>query len=579
MKGALLDALSLAAAIALLPMGGRAEERALLSFEDDDTLEEIRYKIDYNGFGFTVDHNWVFDMSPEEKARFFSRRPTDRPARRSASDAIGPVAHQIGAVSLPASFDWRNRGGHSYIGPIRDQDDCGSCYAFGACAAAEGAYNYAIGLTDASCIDFSESYIIWCLARIPAYGEHFYGCDGTDYDYIELTALRDTGVALESSFPYTITDPGSCTHWSAATTTFQGWYRLPCSDVDAIKTALLLYGVLDVAVDAGAAFQAYDGGIYSDIRTGCPESPCYYTSTNHAVALVGWVDNTDTPHWILRNSWGTTWGEAGYMRIAYHAARVACEATYLVYRRDQSYHTDFDGDGTSDPALFRAANGLWSVRGVTRAYLGTSTDQGVPGDYDGDGTTEIAVHRGQSGLWSIQGLTRLYFGALNDLVRPGDYNGDGRFELGLFRPSSGLWAVNDVTRVSFGESADLPAPGFYRGGHALDLAVFRRSTGMWAVRDVTRVYLGSSSDTPVAGDYDGDGTWEPAIYRPSTGLWSIRGVTVAYLGSGVDSPQPGDYDGDGTDDIAIYRGAEGLWSVRDLTRCYFGSSADNAVTR
>ena len=108
----------------------------ILPFEPDDTLEEIRYKIDHNGYNFTVDHNWVFDMSPEEKARFFSRRFPLHPAEGTRGVSMGPLARQLGKTLPPASFDWRNEGGHSYIGPIRDQAPCGSCWAFAACAAA-----------------------------------------------------------------------------------------------------------------------------------------------------------------------------------------------------------------------------------------------------------------------------------------------------------------------------------------------------------------------------------------------------------------------------------------------------------
>ena len=115
-----------------------------IPFEAGDTLEEIQTKIDLNGYNFTVDHNWVFDMSPEEKEHFSSRRPPVTQAKRAGS--IGPLVDHLGKVDTPSSFDWRDYQGHSYIGPIRDQDSCGSCYAFGALAAAEGTYNWANGL-------------------------------------------------------------------------------------------------------------------------------------------------------------------------------------------------------------------------------------------------------------------------------------------------------------------------------------------------------------------------------------------------------------------------------------------------
>jgi len=238
------------------------------------------------------------------------------------------------AKSTPASFDWRSYNGHSYIGSVRDQGGCGSCYAFGASAAAEGVYNYATGSYDSNTSDFAESYIIWCLGSMSAYSSNFGGCGGADYTYSELQALCDIGTIPESYFPYSESTGQSCptAATNATKTKFSSWYRVTCSDIDAIKTAIMTYGVVDAAVYASTSFQNYTGGIYSDSYTTCSASPCYNTTTNHAIALVGWgTDATTGDYWILRNSWGSTWGENGYMRIDATSARVACEVCYLVY--------------------------------------------------------------------------------------------------------------------------------------------------------------------------------------------------------------------------------------------------------
>ncbi len=242
-------------------------------------------------------------------------------------------------------------------------------------------------------------------------------------------------------------------------------------------------------------------------------------------------------------------------------------------------HTDFNGDGTSDIAIFRANTGLWAVRNLTRLYFGASTDQAVPADFDGNGTTEVAIFRGSSGLWAVRSLTRVYFGNVSDLPRPGDYNGDGSDDFGLFRGDSGLWAIRDLTRLYFGESGDVPAPGYYDGSGTMDPAIFRDSTGLWAIRGISRIYFGQTADTARPGDYEGDGQWGPAIFRPLTGLWAVRGLTRVYFGSSVDQPRPADYTGDAGDDIGIFRASSGLWAVRGVTRVYFGASGDDAVTR
>ncbi len=237
-------------------------------------------------------------------------------------------------ASLPTTFDWRNYNGHSYIGGVRNQGGCGSCYAFGASACAEGVYNVATGSYDNNTADFSESYIAWCLGSMSAYSSHFNGCAGADYSYAELQALCDIGAIPESYFPYSDSDNQSCPSAAsnAPKTQFTSWYRVACSDIDAIKSAIITYGVVDAAVYATSSFDNYSGGIYSDSYTSCSSSPCYNTPTNHAIALVGWgTDATSGDYWILRNSWGSTWGEGGYMRIDATSARVACEVCYLVY--------------------------------------------------------------------------------------------------------------------------------------------------------------------------------------------------------------------------------------------------------
>ncbi len=103
--------------------------------------------------------------------------------------------------TYPSALDWRNYNGHSYIGAVRDQGSCGSCYAFGAAASAEGSYNFLNGLYDSNTIDLSEAYIVWCLGEYGPYSSHFGGCDGADYDYAELQALTVEGSHTKRTFP------------------------------------------------------------------------------------------------------------------------------------------------------------------------------------------------------------------------------------------------------------------------------------------------------------------------------------------------------------------------------------------
>ena len=129
-----------------------------------------------------------------------------------------------------------------------------------------------------------------------------------------------------------------------------------------------------------------------------------------------------------------------------------------------SLAADFNGDGIGDIAIFRASSGLWSVRGITRVYFGSSGDNIVPGDYNGSGTDQPSIFRGTSGLWAARGVTRIYFGGGSDAAMPGDYNGDGTYDVGIFRATSGLWAAKGITRVYYGSSTDTAiSPGEAKG--------------------------------------------------------------------------------------------------------------------
>ena len=368
----------------LLAIGAWAQQAQNdLVFQESDSLDMIQQKIERNGFGFTVGHNWVFDMTPEQKQAFFSRHAGRQPRVYGYADNIGPLATVLGKT-LPTAFDWRSYNGHSYIGPVRDQGSCGSCYAFGASAAAEGTYNFANGLYDSNCIDFSESFIMWCLSSISPYSSHFGGCDGADYDYYELEALVQEGTIPDSYFPYIMSDPG-CTHWNDPRYKFAEWHRIGCNDIDAIKTAIMTYGVIDVAVYASSAFQAYSGGVFQDSYTTCSSSPCDYTPTNHAVALVGWSDADGA--WILRNSWGSSWGENGYMRIKYTSARVACEATYLVYSAAPGL-TVTSPSASSSWEVGTTQSIAWSKTGSLSAYVQIELYKGAAKVVDIATTTE-----------------------------------------------------------------------------------------------------------------------------------------------------------------------------------------------
>lgn len=334
---------TLAVCLALAVLAAAAPRAVLagaskVPFTADDTIEDTRRKIEQNNYHFTVKENWITRLSPEQRAAMRRRRPAE-PRLPRRSPGIGPLAHFL-SKPLPSSFDWRNYEGHSYVGPIRDQETCNSCYAFAAVSAAETAYNRAHGLTDSNTVDFSEAFVVWCLGNMPKYHSHFGGSCAAiaDWDLMEMEAVVKEGLITEAQYPYDGPSTPSCSsaHWDYPREPgFKNWFRIPCGNVNAIKAAVRYFGAVNVAVVSQVtAFDGYSGGIYQDDTTDCDANPCYYAYTDHLVTLVGWDDNGDPDnngYWILRNQWGTAWGESGYMRIKYTSARVSCEASYLIY--------------------------------------------------------------------------------------------------------------------------------------------------------------------------------------------------------------------------------------------------------
>ncbi len=239
---------------------------------------------------------------------------------------------------------------------------------------------------------------------------------------------------------------------------------------------------------------------------------------------------------------------------------------------------DFDGDKSSDPAIFRPSSGDWwfspsatGNAGYRSVHFGQAGDVPVAADYDGDGTSDTAVYRG--GQWHILGSTTGYwtapFGISTDIPQPADYDGDGKADLAVFRPSDGTWYILGSSAgffaVQFGASGDVPVAADFDGDGKADPAVFRN--GIWYVYGTRSgfygVQFGIPGDVPIQADYDGDQKADIAVFR--AGTWYILGSAAGYWGTqfgiSTDTPVPADYDGDKKTDIAVFRPSTGTWHI------------------
>jgi len=366
---------------------------------------------------------------------------------------------------------------------------------------------------------------------------------GSDDDWGYGICLGTDGAAYATGYTYSSDFPTKNPYQG------QGWW----CNCDIFVTALSSTG-------STLSYSTYLGGSYADWGQGI----CL--GTDGAAYITGYTNSFDFP---TKNPYQAGPGGVNDAFV--------CRLTLV--SNETPWITDYNGDGTSDIAIFRASSGLWAIREITRIYFGMAGDNPQPGDYNGNGTTDIGLFRPSSGLWALRGISRIYFGGSDDDPIPADYDGNGTSVPAIFRPSSGLWAARGVSRAYFGGSLDEPIPGYYSGlGHAT-VAIYRPSSGLWAFRGLTRIYFGTSTDDPVPGDYNGDGGWRPGIFRPSSGLWALVNVTRSYFGGETDQAVPGIFSGDGTDDIAIFKPSSGLWAVQGITRVYFGGTSDIPVTR
>ena len=229
------------------------------------------------------------------------------------------------AGALPAKFSWKDEGKTT---PIRNQGSCGSCWAFSMSATMADVLEIFGDVIDA---DLSEQYLVSCQTE-------YYGCRG---GWMEFRMFLENGNVWETDFPYKAKDL-ACPNNLSYHHKIKNWGYVAGSssipDPELLKRAIYTFGPVSVAVAAVGDFMNYSSGIYNGSASG---------GLNHAVNLVGWDDTASVPHWIMRNSWGSNWGENGWMKIAYGSRKIGYAATFIDYKGEIG--PDPTPDPTPDP--------------------------------------------------------------------------------------------------------------------------------------------------------------------------------------------------------------------------------------
>jgi len=268
---------------------------------------------------FSVGENEFADMTSDEITFYFNGLVMDE-----SNQGSGEVFHSdVSLQSLPTEIDWRKNGS---VTPVKDQKQCGSCWAFSATGSLEAAHFAKTG----KLVSLSEQNIVDCSKK-----EGGHGCLGGLMDIAFKYVKDQGGVDTEESYPYTAKTGKECLYNATNIgANLTSWVDIPHKSEADLQKAVGTVGPISVAIDASRpTFHFYKKGVYHDRK-------CSSMHLDHGVLAVGY--GTHTPpgsnkkpkdYWLVKNSWGVKWGMEGYIMMARNknnACGIATQASYPV---------------------------------------------------------------------------------------------------------------------------------------------------------------------------------------------------------------------------------------------------------
>jgi C1A family cysteine protease len=239
---------------------------------------------------WTMGVNKFADLTADEfKARYTGGllKPKKTSLRKQA---MGP----LNSTANPTSVDWTEKGA---VTPVKNQEQCGSCWAFSTTGSVEGAWFLAKG----QLVSLSEQQLVDC-----SQAEGNQGCNGGLMDYGFQYIIDNKGITTESAYPYTASDGTCASKGKPVAATLSGFKDVAPNNELALETAIVQQPV-SIAVEADqSVFQFYSGGVM--------DSACG-TQLDHGVLAVGYGTDAGKEYYKVKNSWGADWGEKGYIRL------------------------------------------------------------------------------------------------------------------------------------------------------------------------------------------------------------------------------------------------------------------------
>jgi C1A family cysteine protease len=321
-----------------------------------EQLDQIKKAIKEKGAKWEAADNPIFQLSDEEKKKRANAKIPDAKEVQQNFETIPAPA------TLATTLDWRNNGGN-FVTPVRNQGNCGSCWAFGTTAALES-YTLIKNNQPGINLDLSEQVVVSC--------SNAGSCSG-GYNGSASSFIQNTGVPAESCYPYTATNgvcTNACANWQTSASKIGAWSYVvvgpTTGSVDVMKQAIATNGPINSMFQVYQDFMGYSSGIYKHV-TGS------YLG-NHIVEVVGYDDVGQ--YFIVKNSWGSGWGEAGYFRVAY--SEVTGDSNFGMYSIAYTGTPAPPSNDTTAPtvSITAPANGA-TVSGVVAVTASASDNVGV----------------------------------------------------------------------------------------------------------------------------------------------------------------------------------------------------------